>query len=190
MDYHRQHGVDVRIARIFNTFGPGMFFHDGRVVSNFIVEALRREPLSVYGDGSQTRSFCYVTDMVDGLVRLMEGPHMGPINLGNPAEFSILELAEMIREMAQLDTPIEFLRLPQDDPVRRQPDITLARKLLGWTPTVPLREGLEATFKDFLERARERPETLIARHQSEVASSVRSSASGVLKALPFDLPQQ
>lgn len=150
MDYHRQNGVDVRISRIFNTYGPCMSEKDGRVVSNFIVQALTGKPLTVYGDGSQTRSFCYVSDLVLGLQLLMETPGVtGPVNLGNPEEFTMLELAQLVREMTGSRSEICFEPLPKDDPVRRRPDITLARSLLGWTPKVPLREGLRLTVEYF-----------------------------------------
>lgn len=150
MDYHRQNGVDIRIARIFNTYGPNMSEHDGRVVSNFVVQALQGRPLTVYGDGGQSRSFCYVSDLVDGLLRLMdvEGLHR-PINLGNPAEFTILELAELVRELTGSRSEIRFEPLPTDDPVRRRPDVTQAREHLDWSPSVPLREGLGKTIDYF-----------------------------------------
>ncbi len=152
MDYHRQNGVDIRIARIFNTYGPCMWEKDGRVVSNFIVQALTCKPLTIYGDGTQTRSFCYVSDLVRGLQTLMETPAVtGPINLGNPEEFTMLELAELVREMTGTNSEIRFEPLPQDDPVRRRPDITLAKELLGWEPTVPLRQGLRLTI-DYFDR--------------------------------------
>ncbi|MBP7865254.1 MAG: SDR family oxidoreductase [Acidobacteria bacterium] len=151
MDYHRQNGVDVRIVRIFNTYGPRMNPDDGRVVSNLIVQALRGEPMTLYGDGSQTRSFCYVDDLVEGLIRMMdlEGDFTGPVNLGNPGEFTIRELAERIRAMTGTASTLEFHPLPQDDPVRRRPDIGLARARLGWEPAVPLAEGLEPTVRYF-----------------------------------------
>ncbi len=156
MDYHRQNGVDVRIVRIFNTYGPRMLPNDGRVVSNFIVQALKGEALTVYGDGSQTRSFCYVDDLVDGMVRMMEQDgFLGPVNLGNPDEHTILELAETVRELTGARVDIRFLPLPADDPVRRRPDIGLARERLGWEPRTPLREGLKKTidyFDDLLRR--------------------------------------
>ena len=153
MDYHRQNGVDVCIVRIFNTYGPRMALDDGRVISNFVVQALRGEPLTVYGDGSQTRSFCYVSDMVEGLMAAMEAEGLtGPVNLGNPAEFTIRQLAEKVREMTGSASPIETRPLPSDDPVRRRPDIGLARRRLGWEPRVPLDEGLEATIADFRRR--------------------------------------
>lgn len=152
-DYHRQNDVEVRVARIFNTYGPRMLENDGRVVSNFVVQALKEIPLTVYGVGSQTRSFCYVSDMVDGLIRLMNGIHTGPINLGNPEEYTILELAQTIQKMVNPDSDIRFEPLPQDDPRRRKPDITKAQKLLSWQPTVPLSEGLRYTIEDFRARS-------------------------------------
>lgn len=151
-DYHRQNNVDIRVARIFNTYGPRMLENDGRVVSNFIVQSLRGIPLTVYGDGSQTRSFCYVSDLVEGLMRLMNGEHIGPVNLGNPGEYTILELAQKIQGMVNPDAEIIFKALPQDDPKQRQPDITRAKTWLGWEPTVPLDEGLKLTIEDFRSR--------------------------------------
>ncbi|NER39754.1 MAG: SDR family oxidoreductase [Oscillatoria sp. SIO1A7] len=151
-DYHRQNNVDIRVARIFNTYGPRMLENDGRVVSNFVVQALRGIPLTVYGDGSQTRSFCYVDDLVEGLMRLMNGDHIGPINLGNPGEYTILELAEKIQKIINPEAEIEFKPLPEDDPRQRQPDITRAKTWLEWEPTVPLDQGLQLTIKDFQER--------------------------------------
>lgn len=153
-DYHRQNNVDVRVARIFNTYGPRMLENDGRVVSNFVVQALRGIPLTVYGDGSQTRSFCYVSDLVDGLIRLMNREHIGPINLGNPDEYTILQLAQTIQKMINPDAELQFKLLPEDDPQRRKPDITRAKTLLGWQPTVPLQEGLQQTieyFRDYMD---------------------------------------
>jgi UDP-glucuronate decarboxylase len=155
-DYHRQHGMEIRVARIFNTYGPRMAPDDGRVVSNFVLQALRGEPLTIYGDGSQTRSFCYASDLVDGFVRLMENEKglVGPINLGNPGEFTMLELAEAVLEVTGSKSSIDYQPLPQDDPKQRQPDISLAKKELGWEPTIQLREGLEKTaayFKGVLE---------------------------------------
>jgi UDP-glucuronate decarboxylase len=150
MDYHRQNRVDVRIARIFNTYGPRMLPDDGRVVSNFVVQALKGEPLTVYGDGSQTRSFCYVDDLVDGVMRLMDREgFVGPVNLGNPSEFTILELAEKVLALTGSAAEIRFLPLPADDPVQRRPDIELAQKELGWEPKVPLEEGLRKTVEYF-----------------------------------------
>jgi UDP-glucuronate decarboxylase len=151
-DYHRQNGVDIRIARIFNTYGPRMLENDGRVVSNFIVQSLRGIPLTVYGDGSQTRSFCYVSDLVEGFIRLMNGDHTGPVNLGNPGEYTILQLAEKIQAMVNPEARIKFEPLPQDDPKQRQPDITRAKTWLGWEPKVPLAEGLKLTIEDFKTR--------------------------------------
>lgn len=151
-DYHRQNDVEIRVARIFNTYGSRMFEQDGRVVSNFVVQTLQGKPLTVYGDGSQTRSFCYVSDLVEGLMRLMNGEHTGPINLGNPDEYTILELAQAVQKMVNPDAEIIFKPLPQDDPKRRRPDITKAKSLLGWQPTVPLQEGLKMTVEDFRTR--------------------------------------
>jgi UDP-glucuronate decarboxylase len=158
MDYHRQNKVNTCIARIFNTYGPRMLENDGRVVSNFIVQALRGEELTVFGTGAQTRSFCYVDDLVDGLVRLMnaEGLHE-PVNLGNPAEFTIKQLAEEVSRICQRAVRIKYCPLPEDDPQQRQPDITRAQRLLGWNPQVPLREGLARTVADFAERVRQAP---------------------------------
>jgi UDP-glucuronate decarboxylase len=147
-DYQRTHGVDVRVARIFNTYGPRMQAGDGRVVSNFIVQALRNQPLSIYGDGSQTRSFCYVDDLIEGLVRLMSAPRgvRSPMNLGNPEEFTILELAQLVIELTGSRSRMTFLPLPADDPTQRCPDIELARRELAWHPQVPLGEGLQRTI--------------------------------------------
>jgi UDP-glucuronate decarboxylase len=153
MDYHRQDGVDIRIARIFNTYGPRMDEADGRVVSNFIVQTLRGEPLTVYGTGEQTRSFCYVNDLVDGLIRLMNADGVyEPVNLGNPNEFTIRELAEQISELCGTPSTMRYCPLPQDDPVQRQPDISRAKLLLDWIPEVELRDGLERTIADFESR--------------------------------------
>jgi UDP-glucuronate decarboxylase len=151
-DYHRQNNVDIRVARIFNTYGPRMLENDGRVVSNFVVQALREKPITVYGDGSQTRSFCYVSDLVEGLIRLMNGDYIGPVNLGNPEEYTVLELAQKIQGMIGSDAEIQFKSLPQDDPRRRQPDISCAKQHLGWQPTIPLTDGLERTIADFRAR--------------------------------------
>jgi UDP-glucuronate decarboxylase len=150
-DYHRQHGMPIKVARIFNTYGPKMQIDDGRVVSNLIVQALRGEPLTVYGDGSQTRSFCYVDDLVDGLIKLMDSPVevTGPINIGNPGEFTVLELAKQVMALTGSDSSVEHLPLPSDDPVRRRPDITRAKELLGWEPSIPLSEGLPRTVEYF-----------------------------------------
>jgi UDP-glucuronate decarboxylase len=151
-DYHRQNGVDIRVARIFNTYGTRMHEHDGRVVSNFVVQALQGEPLTVYGNGSQTRSFCYVSDLVEGLMRLMNGDYIGPVNLGNPDEYTILQLAKTVQELVNPDADLHFKPLPQDDPQQRQPDITRAKTWLKWEPTVPLQEGLQFTIDDFRQR--------------------------------------
>jgi UDP-glucuronate decarboxylase len=150
-DYHRQHGLPVKVARIFNTYGPKMQPDDGRVVSNFIVQALKGEPLTVFGDGSQTRSFCYIDDMVSGLISLMNSPRevTGPVNLGNPGEFTMIELAKQVIALTGSDRELRHLPLPADDPVRRQPDITRARQVLGWEPAVPLSEGLARTVEYF-----------------------------------------
>jgi UDP-glucuronate decarboxylase len=155
-DYHRQNDVDIRVARIFNTYGPRMLENDGRVVSNLVVQALQGIPLTVYGDGSQTRSFCYVSDLVEGLMRLMEGDHQGPVNLGNPDEYTILQLAQTVQSMINPGVPLKFEALPLDDPKRRKPDITRAKSWLDWEPTVPLAEGLKLTIEDFRERLGER----------------------------------
>lgn len=152
MDYHRGAGVEVRIARIFNTYGPRMCIDDGRVVSNFVAQALRKEPLTVYGDGKQTRSFQYVSDLVEGLMRLMEGEHVGPFNLGNPGEFTMLELAQVVQETIDPNAKIEFRPNTEDDPHKRKPDITKAKDLLGWEPKVPLRKGLPLMVSDFRQR--------------------------------------
>jgi UDP-glucuronate decarboxylase len=151
-DYHRQNNVDIRVARIFNTYGPRMLENDGRVVSNFVVQALQGIPLTVYGSGSQTRSFCYVSDLVEGLMRLMNGDYIGPVNLGNPDEYTILQLAQTVQSMLNPDAELVYKPLPQDDPQRRQPDITRAKAFLNWTPTVPLQDGLKLTIKDFRDR--------------------------------------
>ena len=150
-DYHRQHHLPIKVARIFNTYGPRMHPEDGRVVSNFIVQALRGQALTLYGEGGQTRSFCFVDDMVEGLLRLMASPEefTGPVNLGNPVETSVRELAERIRKLTGSTSPLEFLPLPPDDPGRRRPDISLARRVLSWEPRVDLDEGLERTVSYF-----------------------------------------
>ena len=149
MAYHRHHGVDTRIVRIFNTYGPRMRPGDGRVVSNFIVQALRGDPLSVYGDGSQTRSFCYVDDEVDGIYRLFSSDRTEPTNIGNPDEFTIKELAQIVLEETGSESPIEFLPLPEDDPKVRQPDISIAHEVLGWQLKVGIREGIRRTLPFF-----------------------------------------
>jgi UDP-glucuronate decarboxylase len=158
-DYYRQHRLPIKVARIFNTYGPNMHPHDGRVVSNFIMQALRHEPITIYGNGSQTRSFCFVDDLVEGLIRLMESPAdvTGPINLGNPGEFTIKELAELVIDMTRSRSKLVFEKLPQDDPKQRQPDITKAIEKLKWRPKVKLRDGLKKTipyFKRIIDRGR------------------------------------
>ena len=152
MQYHRQNDVRVRIVRIFNTYGPLMCPDDGRVVSNFIVQALRGEPLTVFGNGSQTRSFCYVTDLVDGLIRMMNSEMTGPVNFGNPCEKTVLEIAQLVLDMIGGESKIEFRPLPSDDPRRRKPDITLAREHLGWEPKISLEDGLATTIDYFRKR--------------------------------------
>ncbi len=155
-DYHRQVGLEIKVARIFNTYGPRMDPGDGRVVSNFIMQGLRGEPLTIYGDGSQTRSFCYVEDLVDGLVKLMESPAAvtGPINLGNPSEFTVGELAELVIDLTGSSSKLVYRPLPSDDPLQRCPDITRAREALDWEPRVALREGLTKTIQYFEEMIR------------------------------------
>lgn len=150
-DYHRQHRVPIKVARIFNTYGPNMHPNDGRVVSNFIVQALRNEPITMFGDGQQTRSFCYVSDLVDGLLRLMSGREdfTGPVNLGNPGEFTMRQLAELVMEMTGTKSTIQWLPAPVDDPRQRRPDISLAKSELDWAPTVDLRTGLARTIEYF-----------------------------------------
>ncbi|MBP5769321.1 MAG: SDR family oxidoreductase [Fibrobacter sp.] len=150
MDYHRQNNVDIRIVRIFNTYGPRMLPNDGRVVSNFIVQALNGEDLTIYGDGSQTRSFCYVDDLIEGFVRMMnQDKIIGPVNIGNPGEFTMLELAKEVLELTGSKSKIVYKPLPGDDPKMRRPDISLAKEALGWEPTIPLRKGLEKTIVYF-----------------------------------------
>ena len=151
-DYQRMHGTEIRVMRIFNTYGPRMLPDDGRVVSNFIVQALQGLPLTLYGDGSQTRSFCYVDDLIEGMIRLMNGDHTGPINIGNPGELTIRQLAERVRDRIQPGLDLTIQPLPQDDPLQRQPVIDLARELLGWEPKVSLDEGLEPTIAYFRDR--------------------------------------
>ena len=158
-DYHRQHHVSIKVARIFNTYGPRMHPNDGRVVSNFIVQALRNEPLTLYGEGTQTRSFCYVDDLIEGLVRLMHSPaaFTGPVNLGNPGEFTMIELADKIRDLTGSRSQLVMRPLPVDDPRQRQPDITLARQELGWAPKISLEEGLKPTI-DYFEELLQQPQ--------------------------------
>ncbi len=151
-DYHRENKVDVRVMRIFNTYGSRMLENDGRVVSNFIVQALRGEPITIYGDGSQTRSFCYVSDLVEGMMRLMNQDFIGPVNIGNPGEYTILQLAQTIQEMVNPGAELIYKPLPADDPKQRQPDISRAKTYLGWEPNIPLKEGLKLTIDDFRSR--------------------------------------
>lgn len=150
-DYHRQHGLLIKVGRIFNTYGPRMAVNDGRVVSNFIVQALKGDPITIYGDGSQTRSFCYVDDLIDAFIRIMdtEDSFTGPVNLGNPREFTIKELAELVIDMTGSSSVLEYRPLPENDPCQRRPDITLARTALDWTPTTTLEEGLKPTIEYF-----------------------------------------
>ncbi len=150
-DYHRQHKLNIRVARIFNTYGPRMHPNDGRVVSNFVIQALKGEPITVFGDGKQTRAFCYVDDLIEGFIRLMAAPNdvSGPINLGNPHEFTIAELAELVIDVTGAKSKVVYRPLPVDDPMQRCPDISKARALLGWEPKVPLREGLQLTIAYF-----------------------------------------
>ncbi len=150
-DYHRQHGVDIKVIRIFNTYGPRMSAHDGRVVSNFIVQALNNEDITIYGDGMQTRSFCYVDDLIDGMIKMMNSRDgfTGPVNIGNPGEFTMLELAKLVIKLAGSDSKIIYKPLPQDDPMQRKPVIDLAKKELDWEPTIGLEEGLERTIEYF-----------------------------------------
>ena len=151
MNYHIQNKVKIKIMRIFNTYGPRMHPNDGRVVSNFIVQAIKNEDITIYGDGTQTRSFCYVDDLLEGMIRLMNtgDDFIGPVNIGNPGEFTILELAEKVLKLTGSKSKLIFLPLPEDDPMQRQPDITLAKKILGWEPKVPLEEGLKKTIDYF-----------------------------------------
>jgi UDP-glucuronate decarboxylase len=152
-DYHRQHGVDIRVARIFNTYGPNMQINDGRVVSNFIVQAIRGEDITIYGDGTQTRSFCFVSDLIDGFILLMNTDEVHqPINLGNPVERTIQDLAETVVSRVGADSQLKFKALPSDDPTRRRPDISLASKVLGWTPRVAFEDGIDSTI-DYFRRA-------------------------------------
>jgi dTDP-glucose 4,6-dehydratase len=152
MAYHRVHGLDTKIARIFNTYGPRMRLNDGRAIPNFIMQALRAEPLTVFGDGRQTRSFCYVDDLIEGIFRLLRSDLHEPLNLGNPEEWTVLRMAQTICELAGSSSPIELRELPVDDPKVRQPEIALARRMLGWSPRKPVVEGLAATIADFRRR--------------------------------------
>lgn len=179
-DYHRQHDLRVKVARIFNTYGPGMSPYDGRVVSNFILQALRNEPITVYGDGSQTRSFCYRDDLVEGLIRLMNSDDgfVGPVNLGNPAEVTILELTELVLSLTGSTSPVLLQPLPHDDPRMRRPDIGLAERALDWQPTVPLRDGLLRTIEYFDE--------LLRRDDAVVERGVRSELTERRVERPLD----
>jgi len=181
MDYHRQDGVDIRIARIFNTYGPRMDEADGRVVSNFIVQALQGQPLTLYGTGEQTRSFCYVDDLVEGLIRLMRTERVHePVNLGNPHEFTIRNLADDIAGLCDMACSVKFCPLPQDDPTQRRPDISRAQLLLGWSPKVELREGLQRTISDFrtrLSRDRQVGRRRVAHWQAAVGNGGKAAAS-------------
>jgi UDP-glucuronate decarboxylase len=170
-DYYRQHNLRIKVARIFNTYGPRMHPNDGRVVSNFIVQALRAEAITIYGEGRQTRSFCYVDDLIDGLIRLMDSSDdvTGPVNLGNPREFTIRELAEQVIALTRSGSKLEFRPLPSDDPVQRQPDISVARRLLGWQPTIALESGLQRTIHYF----RELITAPTGEHRAQAASSPR-----------------
>lgn len=156
MDYHRQHGLDIRIIRIFNTYGPNMDPNDGRVVSNFIIQALKGEDITVYGDGSQTRSFCYVDDLVDGIIKMMNNPQnfIGPVNLGNPSERTVLDFAKMIIEMTGTKSKIVHKPLPSDDPMQRQPDLTVAKRELNWQPTTDIKVGIAKTIEYFSKKIR------------------------------------
>jgi UDP-glucuronate decarboxylase len=153
-DYHRQHQLEIKVMRIFNTYGPRMHPNDGRVVSNFVVQALKGENITIYGDGSQTRSFCYVDDLIEGMMKLMASPasFTGPVNIGNPGEFTMLELAETVLKLVESSSELVFMPLPEDDPKQRQPDISLANSALAWQPKIKLEEGLEATINYFKER--------------------------------------
>lgn len=150
-DYYRQHGLEIKVIRIFNTYGPRMHPNDGRVVSNFIVQALKGENITIYGDGKQTRSFCYVNDLIDGFIKMMASPKefVGPVNMGNPGEFTMIELAETVLRLTKSKSQLNFMPLPKDDPKQRQPDISLAKKELNWEPTIALEEGLRETIEYF-----------------------------------------
>lgn len=151
-EYYRQHGVDIRVARIFNTYGPRMLENDGRVVSNFIVQAIKGIPITIYGTGEQTRSFCYVDDLVDGLIRLMNGSYIGPVNMGNPGEYTIKQLASTVQELVNPNNEVVYKDVPSDDPRRRRPDISKAKQYLNWEPKIDLKTGLQKTIDDFKQR--------------------------------------
>jgi len=179
--YREQHRVETRICRIFNTYGPRMHQNDGRVISNFVVQALTGEPITIYGDGSQTRSFCYVDDLIDGFLALMNAPDIGhPVNLGNPGEYTILELAEMVRALTATSVPLIFKPLPKDDPTRRRPDVSVARSKLGWAPKTNLREGLRRTidyFESALIRSGQKPVPATVSHLFNHAPAVSAGGS-------------
>lgn len=149
MDYHRQYNVDIRIIRIFNTYGPNMDINDGRVVSNFIVQSLKNQDITVYGDGSQTRSFCYIDDLIDGIIKMMAGDYVGPVNLGNNSERTVLDFAKLIIKLTNSSSKIVYKDLPSDDPVRRQPDLTIAKEKLNWQPKIDIEDGIKQTIKYF-----------------------------------------
>lgn len=163
-DYHRQHGVDIKVIRIFNTYGARMRLDDGRVISNFVVQALKGDDITIYGDGKQTRSFCYIDDLVDGMIRMMNSKSgfTGPVNIGNPGEFTMIELADIIVELTGSRSKIVYKSLPQDDPMQRKPDIELAKRNLEWEPTVSLEEGLKKTIKYFENKLREENELIMS----------------------------
>jgi UDP-glucuronate decarboxylase len=191
MDYHRQHGLKVKVARIFNTYGPRMHPNDGRVVSNFVLQALANEPITIYGEGTQTRSFCYVDDLIAGLDRLMQSPDdfCGPVNLGNPEECSMLELAQCVVRLTHSSSTIVFQPLPADDPTRRRPDITQARNVLGWRPRVPLETGLRRTVEYFVNRERALPPSArTGRMPPRRRNSVRSTTGKFSAPRPTRLP--
>ena len=180
MAYHRQQGVDTAIVRIFNTYGPRMRPHDGRAIPTFLRQALQDRPITVFGDGSQTRSFCYVEDEIRGLIALAESGHHNPVNIGNPDEFTLLELAKTVIEVTGSRSEIVYEALPTDDPQVRQPDITLAREILGWEPAISLREGLERTIEQ------SGPEALIGRRLAR--ASGRTNACSLYRYFAFELP--
>ena len=177
-DYHRQHGLDIKVARIFNTYGPRMHQADGRVVSNFVMQALRDKPITLYGTGKQTRSFCYVDDLIEGLVRLMESPSgfIGPVNLGNPDEFSIKELALEILRQTNSRSELQFMPLPADDPKQRRPDITLAKSILNWQPAIPLADGLQPTIAYFTSLIRNISAQTFASSKIAIEASTKSES--------------
>ena len=182
-DYHRQHGLEIKVARIFNTYGPRMHPNDGRVVSNFIVQALKGEPITIYGDGSQTRSFCYVEDLIEAMIRFMgtDAGVTGPLNLGNPAEYTVLELAEKVRDLTGSRSKLEFRPLPVDDPRQRRPDITLARRTLDWAPQVPLDDGLKRTV-DYFEAVMGHKAGTSRRTRMTVVSPIQGAAKRTIPA--------